>query len=182
MGRSRSRSTNRPTADEVRSVLDYDPETGIFSWRWRNDATPQWNGRHPGTPAGTWGCSHGYLVITIWRGRYLAHHLAWLLVHGKWPEVEIDHRDMNRSNNRIGNLREAGQSNNGANQNKRSNNTSGYKGVVFDKARGRWKAQVKVNYKTIHLGRFDTAAEAAKSYDRAAKEHFGEFAALNFED
>ena len=92
-----------------------------------------------------------------------------------------DHKDRNGLNNRRNNLRQATSSQNVANQSLRSNNTSGYKGVSWDKASGKWVAKVKVNGKQQqHLGLFSDPIEAAKTYDRAALKAFGDFAFLNF--
>lgn len=91
-----------------------------------------------------------------------------------------DHVNGDRLDNRDENLRPSTNSQNGANRPAQRNNTSGYKGVVFDKPRGLWRAQIKVQQKMKFVGRFGTAASAARAYDAAAILHFGEFARLNF--
>jgi hypothetical protein len=95
----------------------------------------------------------------------------------------IDHIDRNKLNNSKSNLRLATNSQQGANRNIFKNNTSGYKGVTIKKTstgRLRYAARIKVNYENINLGNYDTAEEAAKAYDVAALQYFGEFACLNF--
>lgn len=92
----------------------------------------------------------------------------------------IDHINRNGTDCRRSNLRPANDSQNVANSAKRSaTTTSKYKGVHWCKAREKWCAQIRVNYKRIVLGRFDLETDAAKAYDIAAREHFGEFARLN---
>lgn len=88
----------------------------------------------------------------------------------------VDHIDGNGLNNRRCNLRLATNAQNAYNQKKRSDNASGFKGVSFDKSRNKWIAQIMVNYKHIHLGRFETPEEAYRAYRQAAFEYFGEFA------
>lgn len=96
---------------------------------------------------------------------------------------QVDHVNENKLDNRRENLRLATASTNKANSGMRSINTSGYKGVVYVKARKHlstpWAAQIKINYKTIGLGYFEVKEEAAKSYNEAAVKYFGEFAKLN---
>ena len=88
------------------------------------------------------------------------------------PE-EIDHIDVDTSNNRINNLREATCSENQANKKLKANNTSGFKGVSWD--RGKWIAQITINYKIIRLGRYERAEDAHAAYVKAAVEKFGEY-------
>jgi len=92
----------------------------------------------------------------------------------------VDHRDMDRLNNKRGNLRPCTQSQNLANSNKRPHNTSGYKGVNWNTTAKMWSARLGFQNKRIFLGYFKTAEEAARVYDKAAVEHFGEFARTNF--
>lgn len=92
----------------------------------------------------------------------------------------VDHRDGNGLNNQRSNLRPCNQSQNGANTRPRSGGTSRYKGVSWHKLTGTWRAYIRVNYRQIQLGHFETEEEAARAYDAAALEHFGAFANLNF--
>lgn len=95
-------------------------------------------------------------------------------------DMDVDHRDGNGLNNTRGNLRNCTNTQNQRNREKLSNNTSGYKGVTWNKEREKWVAQIKVNGKLIRLGRFSKIEDAAHAYDQAAKKYFGEFARTNF--
>jgi hypothetical protein len=166
------------TAAELRKLLHYDPETGVFTWLLRPGAGARlertWNTRYADKRAGT--VRNGYIAILIAKRAYKAHRLAWLYVHGSWPTEAIDHINGVRSDNRLVNLRQATRSQNSANSRAPSTNTSGIKGVAWDARRNRWTAYIKVAGRPRNLGRFHTAEEATAAYLAAAREHFGEFA------
>lgn len=163
------------TVDRLREVLDYDPATGVFVWKLTLGS--RGGGRAPaGTIAGTQNNGYGYRVITIDGSRYLASRLAWLWMTNKWPTIFIDHINCDRSDNRWVNLREANRHQNQANSRNRRNNTSGFKGVSFDKNLQRFRAYIWINSKKLHLGTFETAQEAHDAYLDEAKRHHGPFA------
>ena len=91
--------------------------------------------------------------------------------------IQVDHRSHDGLDNTHCNLRLATNKQNTQNSRLSKNNTSGYKGV--SRFRSKWQAGIKVNYRRIHIGHFDTAEEAALAYNDAAQKHFGEFAVLN---
>ena len=93
--------------------------------------------------------------------------------------LQVDHRDRNGLNNQRHNLRPATTSRNSANKPGNRNNTSGFKGVFWDKSKRLWLASIRVNYKQLHLKRWPTQLEAARAYNAAAIKYFGEFAWLN---
>lgn len=157
------------TFKDIIEILNYNKETGEFTWRQRKKGR-QLNGRAGNiTP-------DGYTAIMINYKRYLAHRLAWLYVYGKFPDKLIDHIDGNPSNNRILNLREANQVENMRNQKMKVSNTSGFVGVYFDKRKGKWMARVTLqNGKLSFLGYFPTAELASAAYQEAAKSIYGEF-------
>lgn len=149
----------------LKSILHYDPETGIFTW-----ITDTRRGVRKGVIAG-YGSSR--ITIQIDGLNYLAHRLAWFYMTGVWPTEFIDHIDNNSLNNKWNNLREATNRQNQYNVTKRKPNATGVKGVY--KARNRFRAMLQTPDGIKHLGIFDTVEEAAKVYDDAAIELQGEY-------
>lgn len=148
----------------LREALDYDPETGLFKWKIHIAS------RVPGDAAGN--PTHGYIEIGLDGVSYRAHHLAWFFVYGQLPDDCIDHRDGNRSNNAIGNLRQADKAQNAQN---RWTATNGKRscdllGVTWHKQAGKWKAQIKVDGCNKGLGLFDSAEDAHIAYLHAKRE------------
>jgi hypothetical protein len=94
----------------------------------------------------------------------------------------VDHRDRNGLNNRRSNLRPATNQQNIANAGMFRSNNSGYRGVGWFKPHGLWRARIKINQVDTHLGYFRSPEDAARAYDAAAREAFGEFAFVNFPD
>lgn len=157
------------SAEEARQLLDYNPETGTFTWRVGRGRARA--GGIAGTPYG-----RGYTRIQIYGKHYYSHRLAWLIIHGVWPAKYIDHINGDPLDNRLSNLRLATRAENRRNTKRQSNNTSGLKGVIFDKARGKWQARIKIDGYNRHLGYFTAPEEAHAAYCKAAREHYGEFA------
>lgn len=160
------------TADisRVRELLDYDASTGILRWKTKRHGTAS-----VGSQAGSIN-SKGYRCVKIDGKLYQAHRVAWALVNGEWPAQAIDHKNRNRDDNRIDNLRLATNSQNTANSKRPAHNTSGLKGVTWHKQRQKWAAQIRKDGKNLHLGLFASAEEAHQAYIKAANENFGEFA------
>jgi hypothetical protein len=117
------------TAAYVREILDYNPETGVFTWqklpKFRSDRT----GKVAGCPD-----DRGYIRIRINNHYYRAHRLAWLIMTGESPgALDVDHRNRNKSDNRWQNLRLATRAQNNANAPyKPGSNKHGFKGVCFN--------------------------------------------------
>lgn len=158
------------TAERLRSLLDYDCSTGELTWKCYRAPNAQ-EGDIAGVIA-----RDGYRQVYIDNRPYKAHRLVWLWMTGEWPTGSIDHRDMDRANNAWGNLRAATVSQNAANCGKRSFNTSGFKGVTFDRRKRRWMAQIQIDGRCNHLGYHDTPAAAHEAYVAAAQSIYGEFA------
>jgi hypothetical protein len=156
------------THERIREVLHYEPETGVFTWLVRTSSR-----MHVGDLAGS-RTKKGYWAIRLDHGNHRAHLLAWLYMTGAWPTHQIDHIDGDGLNNRWTNLRDGSD---GVNYHNivapQSNNTSGYRGVSWERSRGRWQAQIQANRKKRHLGYFDTPEEASAAYWAAKAELHG---------
>lgn len=167
----RKRKYDKPlTAERLRNLLHYDPETGTFTW-----LAKARGGITTGYSTG-YASKRGDIIITVDYVQRKAHRLAWLYMTGEWPQQDIDHKNGIRADNRWENLREATASQNLANARLRSNNTSGFKGVTWDRERKKWVAQIRVRGRHIHVGRYTSPEEAHVAYMRAATHHFGEYA------
>lgn len=173
------------TQAALKAVLEYNPETGVFTWKKRDLASfsdakyplrehPRWNTRHANTQAGTIDAK-GYVRIKLCGRHQAAHRLAWLWMTGDWPALDIDHANLNKSDNRWSNLRLATRSQNTANRPPANNNTTGLKGVYWHTANQKWTAAVGNNGST-YLGSFDCPAAASMAYQIAADKLFGQFA------
>lgn len=147
------------TAQKLRELLDYNPETGVFVWK-KTLSSKNLNGKNAGKIN-----SHGYCSIKINYKNYLAHRLAWLFVYDKWPPQFIDHINGNRLDNRICNLRNA---------NYFVNNRNRTMAKGFSKVGNKFRARIVVNDKTICLGTFETEQEANLAYLTAKNKHYPE--------
>jgi hypothetical protein len=159
-----------PPLSRFKQYLRYEPTTGAFFWTVSPNRSVK-----AGDRAGRLS-ARGYRDICLWGEMYAAHRLAWLFVHKRLPLQQIDHRNGERDDNRIENLRLADPHTQAQNQKRRSNNSSGFKGVAWRKRSQRWQATIKLPTRLLCLGLFDTAEEAHAAYVAAAREHFGEFA------
>jgi hypothetical protein len=158
------------TQERLRHLVLYEPETGLFFYK--NRFHSHLNGqRIARAPDGS-----GYLLINIDGRCYGAHRLAWLYMTGDLPKDTIDHRDLNKLNNRWHNLREATRSQQKANSRKRSDSSSPFKGVSWRPRQRKWQANVTRDGTRHHLGYFRTAEEASAAYEAAATRLFGQFA------
>ena len=156
---------------EAAKRIDYDAEAGLFFWS-RNDLNET---RFQGKEAG-YVRVDGYHYIQIKGDRLLSHRLAWLIVNGNLPRGQIDHKNMNRSDNRIANLREATYAENNRNRGVQANNTTGFKGVTLCRKTRKYHAKICRDGEVIALGTFPTAEKASLAYQGAVKEHHGDFA------
>jgi len=149
------------TQSRLKELLDYNPTTGQFTRL------------STGKPVRGWKDKDGYLVAQLDNVEYRMHRLAWLYVHGQWPERFIDHINMVRHDNSIANLREANHSQNACNQSARANNKSGFKGV--DWHCGAWRAQIMKDGKKYALGHYPTPELAHAAYVAKARLLHGDF-------
>jgi hypothetical protein len=149
------------TQERLKELLHYDPETGVFRWRFSNGKWVK-----PWDVAG-WIHKTGYAIIRVGGKQHKAHRLAWLYVYGVFPEKPLDHINRNKIDNRIGNLREATRSENAQNMDKHKDNTSGFMGVSFNKRSQKWVSQIQIQGIKKHLGYFQTPEEAHVAYVNA---------------
>jgi hypothetical protein len=102
--------------------------------------------------------------------------MAWFLFSGKWPENMIDHKNGIRSDNRIENLREATHFQNCQNAKKPSTNTTGIKGVSFNKSKKTYFAYITIHNRFTSIGNYKTIEEATFARRKFAEKLYGEFA------
>lgn len=145
------------TRSELQRELSYDPLTGIFIRL------------GTGAEAGGTKASHGYRAISVKGKLQLAHRLAWMYVHGRWPEGVIDHINGDKHDNRLSNLRDVSQSENNANARASKRSRSGNRGV-FLHPNGKWRAQVTRKRKATSLGYFEKLEDAVAAYETAASD------------
>lgn len=141
------------TQETLKTLLNYNAETGIFTWKISNNQVIV------GEKAGTIH-NKGYIAIKLQGKSYLAHRLVWLYIHGSLPIRVIDHKDQNKQNNALENLREVTLQINSQNLPQYKSNTSGVVGVKWHKRDSKWEAQITVNKKRIYLGSFKTKTMA----------------------
>jgi hypothetical protein len=163
----KKRKERRISVDDLKSVLRYDPDTGVLTWIRKK------RGRRAGAGAVA-GCLHssGRIQVRVFDILIYAHRLAWALYYGMWPEDQIDHINRDQSDNRIANLREATDLENRKNLGRRITNTTGVTGVCWDKSRNKWVPSITVEYETLYLGRFDNFEDAVAAR-KAAEIKYG---------
>lgn len=144
------------TVERLLEVLDYDPETGIFTW------LRSLGGVREGSQAGM--IERGYRRIRIDGRFYFAHRLAWLYMVGRWPENMIDHQSGARDDNRWVNLQECDWSQNAQNTQAASRSRSGLKGVFWHGQRQKWQAEIMVHGKKHRLGLYVSKEDAHAAY------------------
>lgn len=160
------------TQDYLKSVLEYNRETGVFLWRERKQGRKL-------SRAGTLS-PNGYCYININGKQHSAHRLVWLYVYGEFPtgrQNYIDHINKNKSDNRVENLRVCTQAENLRNTSKHFDNRSGFKGIYYNKTWGKWVAQIQNPTTRLreYLGGHTTEEAAEAAYRLKALEYSGDF-------
>jgi HNH endonuclease len=156
------------SAGRLREVLHYNPDTGLWTWLVSVN-----RGARAGSRAGT--IIKGYLRIRIDGQGYQASCLAWFYMTGEWPIREVDHRDTDKANDRWINLREASSAENNSNRRMFKNNTSGFKGVSWDRKAQKWRVQIQRCGSKIFLGFRYTPEEGAALYALGSEQHHRQF-------
>ena len=139
-------------------------KSGLFTWKIASSARVE-----IGSIAGT--KVKGYIHIKINKKIYKAHRLAWLYVHGEYPNHHIDHKNHKKDDNRFKNLRDITHQENMKNTSKRKSNTSGVVGVSWNKQRNKWCASIRVDGKNTHLGYFANKKDAVRTRKDAEVQH-----------
>lgn len=156
-----------PPLDRINlDAVNYDEESGVFTWV--DCSKKSLNGSELGTKD-----KDGYLTAKINQIRVRLHRLAWRIAHGEWPDLQIDHINGVKTDNRVSNLRLATNSENNCNRPAQSNNRLGIRGVRFNN--NRYQALICKDRKQFVLGSFKTAEEAHAAYMKAAEQLHGEF-------
>jgi hypothetical protein len=154
------------SVETLKSVLDYDPNTGEFRWKIRKPDTFKsgkysadrvanaWNVKYAGKPAFTSQDSVGYLQTNICSKVCRAHRVAFAMHYGVWPKRYIDHINGDKTDNRISNLREVSNQENSKNSRISSSNKSGCAGVRWIEDKKKWRSEICVDGRSKHLGIF----------------------------
>lgn len=166
-----------PSVDYLRQRLDYDPDTGTLRWKarprsdfacGRKGVADAWNRRYAGEVAGGKCAKNRYVVISINSQSFNAHRVIWKWMHDEEPTT-VDHINGDGFDNRLANLRNVSQFENCRNSAIFNTNTSGFRGVSWDKTHGRWVAYIVDDGKRHHIGRFETLLDAAEARKFAEK-------------
>lgn len=157
------------TAEYLREIVSYNPETGILCWAKKSRTGPAQPGKIIGSPD-----KDGYLQMMVYCRTYRVHRLIWLWMTGELPKRQIDHINGIKDDNRWYNLREATEGQNMAN--KRGHNSLGLKGIWRHRTTGKYWAQVMSKGVKYKRGPFDTPEEAHQAYRELAIKYHGEFA------
>jgi hypothetical protein len=182
------------TPEELKELLSYDPNTGLFVWldrplKFFHDSGGRYTAEFAqkvfrslfaGKPALTAKNPGGYLRGNLFGRNLMAHRAAFCLVAGRWPMHQVDHINGVRDDNRWDNLREATNAQNQHNSSSAKGSSSRFIGVALCKRSHRWTAYICPDGTKIHLGNFGSEEEAARVRDEAAKKMFGAYARLNF--
>ena len=178
--------------DLLRDIFKYDPESGKLYHKFRTEEVclklrlvfrvvsnwDTWNKKYAGRVIGQKRADGGYVPVRVLGELLYLHRIVFAIVHGRWPDEEIDHRNRKRGDNRIENIREATPSQNMVNRKSIRKEYTSYRGVYFGKTE--FYSQIQFEGVLYRLGSFSSELEAAKAYDKAAKDLHGEFAILNF--
>lgn len=169
--------------DDLNKVIRYVPSTGQFFWKERpseyfnsDKSCCIWNAQWANREVGALD-EKGYLVTSLGGMQVRLHRLAYFMIHGEWPKVSVDHENGVKSDNRWINLRHASRSENQRNQKRPKTNTSGHKGVIFDKLRQSWYFQMrKDDGSRFSKSGFKTKEEAVTACRVMREQLHGQFA------
>lgn len=168
MRRSPAERETQEVADEARRLFFYHAETGLILRRVYQ------MGKHVGEEAGgvrTDADGMTYRTVSIFRKVFMSHRVAWLLHYGVWPTMRLDHRDGNGINNRIENLREVTNQQNGMNMKLNRTSKTGVSGVRWHPLAKKWNARITVSNQEIYLGLFESFEDAVAARKQAESKY-----------
>lgn len=173
-----SRVVNHISAERLRELLTYDPETGRIHRKRRPESDfpnflqfRAWNAKNAGNEIFLAVGQNGYLKGTVMDKTMMAHRVAWALHYGGWPPEEIDHINGDRCDNRIENLRSVTRQENAKNLKYIKPGPSGVNGVRYRKGNGGWVAEIRSDGKKIHIGSFRCKTAAVIARKQAEKKY-----------
>jgi hypothetical protein len=159
-----------PTQQEINKFFIY--KDGILYWKSNHGKKIKANAK-----AGWHEKDSNYNKVKVLNKTYLEHRLVYILFKGHVDNIiQIDHKDNNRQNNNIENLRASTNTQNHCNSKKYKRNTSGFKGVSYHQPNNKWRAKINIDGKQTHLGLFKTPKQAFEAYKQAANKYHKSFA------
>ncbi len=158
-------TTPLPTIEILNELFNYDPGTGILT-----RAMTMASNAKAGAAVGAVD-RYGYLKARVMHKEFKVHRLIWKMIHGVDPVGEIDHIDGNPANNRADNLRLASRGENAHNTRLFRNNSSGHKGVSWDRNSGRWDAQLASGGRVVFRRTFIELSDAIEAIRAARERH-----------
>ena len=154
----------------LHELLGYNPETGIFTWKVSRRGRT-WAGKVAGCVN-----PRGYITLGVCGAQHPAHRVAWLYMHGAWPDGEVDHINGIKTDNRMCNLRVATRIENSRNVGLTSKNKTGIKNVYWHSGHKKYRACIDVDRKEVHLGYFTNLSDAEAVVAEARVKYHGDFA------
>ena len=159
---------NEMSVEQLRKIIRLDAKTGKLYWLPRKRKN-MFNSRFAGKEALASLNDTGYKRGIVYGMPLFAHRVVWAIYHGEWPKNEIDHKNHNRADNRIANLRDVTTRENFKNQSLYKTNKTGTHGVYFNKARNKWTASIAAGKERKYLGSFDSLDAAVSARKEAEK-------------
>lgn len=164
---------NKDLEEYLKNNLRYEKDSGLLLWTCEGGFN-----RNTNEPAGTV-LGDGYKAISTTFGVLKVHRICWYLFYEEWPTDQIDHADGDKTNNKISNLRSVTSQQNSFNTRPHKDGSSRYKGVTWNKRNSKWVSRICKDGKTKFIGHYIDEVDAAKAYNKFAKEFFGEHCWLN---
>tara|TARA_B100001057_G_scaffold347350_1_gene348673 strand:- start:386 stop:1018 length:633 start_codon:yes stop_codon:yes gene_type:complete len=162
-----------PPPSFIKEIMYYDSKSGFLYWKHRKNMSKTWNSRYANKKVKTNNVNCSSILYNGNRFNMVYHRLIWCRYYGEWPEsnLVIDHKNGNRYDNTIENLRLVTQAENSKNRSTPKDNTSGHIGLYWRKEKKKWQVQIGLNGKIIHIGSFKNKEDAIKARKEAEKKY-----------